>query len=110
MQRNLAEKVTEHHVDREVVKGRRSVLLEAQRTDVRLRQKRDVVDMEKDLTRQRAKVEQEVHHARQKHAQFLEEKRRMIQEKEMVSHCIRQKISIARAVLRYNTCERGNQQ
>lgn len=109
-QRQLAEKVTECHIDREVAKGRRYDFMEARRTDVRLRQEREWADMEKTLTLQRAKLEQDIHHARQKHAQFLEEKRMRIKEQEMVCSFSQQHNSLARAVLRYSTWKRGNQQ
>ncbi|KAK7149256.1 hypothetical protein R3I94_008776 [Phoxinus phoxinus] len=101
-QRSLAEKVTEHHT------GRRHDFLEARRTDVRLRQDREVPDMERTPTRQRAKQEQDAHHARHKYAQFLEEKRRRIQEQEMVSSFSQQHNSLGRAVFRYNTWRREN--
>ncbi|XP_051759153.1 leucine-rich repeat and IQ domain-containing protein 3 isoform X5 [Ctenopharyngodon idella] len=110
IQRNLAEKVTERHIDREVAKGRRSDFMEARRAEVRLREERERADMEKTLTLQRARLEQDVHHARQKHAQFLEEKKRRFQEQEMVCSFSQQHNSLARAVLRYNTWKRGNQQ
>ncbi|KAK9970851.1 hypothetical protein ABG768_026757 [Culter alburnus] len=110
MQRNLAEKVTEHHIDREVAKGRRYDFMEARRTEVCLREERERADMEKTLTLQRAKLEQDIHHARQKHSQFLEEKKRRFQEQEMVCSFSQQHNSLARAVLRYNTWKRGNQQ
>ncbi|KAI2661801.1 Leucine-rich repeat and IQ domain-containing protein 3 [Labeo rohita] len=109
-QRDLAEKVTERHIDREVAKGRRDNFKEARRTEVRLRQERERVDMEKTLSLQRAKLEQDIHHARQKHARFLEEKRMRIQEQEMVCSFSQQHNTLARAVLRYNTWKRGNQQ
>ncbi|KAK7136065.1 hypothetical protein R3I94_014653 [Phoxinus phoxinus] len=110
IQTHLAEKVTEHHVDHEVAKGRRYDYMEARKTDVRLRQEREMADMEKTLNIQRAKLERDVHDARQKHAQFLEEKRRRIQEQKMVCRFSQQHISLARAVLRYNTWKRANQQ
>ncbi|XP_067268826.1 leucine-rich repeat and IQ domain-containing protein 3 [Pseudorasbora parva] len=110
MQRQLSEKVTECHIDREVAKGRRYDFMEARRTDVRLRQEREWADMEKTLALQRAKLEQDIHHARQKHAQFLEEKRRRIQEQEMVCSFSQQHNSLARAVLRYSTWKRAHQQ
>ncbi|XP_059358836.1 leucine-rich repeat and IQ domain-containing protein 3 [Carassius carassius] len=109
MQRHLEEKVTEHQIDREVAKGRRDIFTEARRTEVRLRQERERVDMEKTLTLQRAKLEQDIHHARQKHARFLEEKRMRIQEQEMVCSFSQQHNSLARAMLRYHTWKRGNQ-
>ncbi|XP_052420269.1 leucine-rich repeat and IQ domain-containing protein 3 [Carassius gibelio] len=110
MQRHLEEKVTERQIDREVAKGRRDIFTEARRTDIRLRQERERVDMEKTLTLQRAKLEQDIHHARQKHARFLEEKRMRIQEQEMVCSFSQQHNSLARAMLRYHTWKRGNQQ
>ncbi|XP_043102944.1 leucine-rich repeat and IQ domain-containing protein 3 [Puntigrus tetrazona] len=110
IQKHLAEKVTECQIDREVVKGRRDIFREARRTEVRLRQERERMDMEKTLTLQRAKMEQDIHHARQKHAQFLEEKKMRIQEQEMVCSFSQQHNSLARAVLRYHTWQRGNQQ
>ncbi|XP_016084665.1 leucine-rich repeat and IQ domain-containing protein 3-like isoform X3 [Sinocyclocheilus grahami] len=110
MQRHLAEKVTERHIDREVAKGHRDIFREARRTEVHLRQERERVDMEKTLILQRAKLGQDIHHTRQKHAQFLEEKRMRIQEQEMVCCFSQQHNSLARAVLRYNTWKRGNQQ
>lgn len=110
IQKHLAEKVTEHHVDHEVAKGRRYDFMEARKTDVRLRQEREMADMEKTLIIQRAKMERDVHHARQKHAQFLEEKSRRIQEQKMVCRFSQQHLSLARAVLRYNTWKRANQQ
>ncbi|XP_016301700.1 leucine-rich repeat and IQ domain-containing protein 3-like isoform X2 [Sinocyclocheilus anshuiensis] len=109
MQRHLVEKVTERQIDREVAKGRRDIFREARRTEVRLRQERERVDMEKTLTLQRAKLEQDIHHARQKHAQFLDEKRMRIQEQEMVCNFSQQHNSLARAVLRYHAWKRGNQ-
>lgn len=110
MQRHLAEKVTECQIDREIAKGHRDNFREARRTEVRLRQERERVDMEKTLTLQRAKLEKDIHHARQKHTRFLEEKRMRIQEQEMVCSFSQQHNSLARAVLRYNTWKRGNQQ
>lgn len=110
MQKHLAEKVTERQIDREVAKGHRDIFREAYRTEVRLRQERERVDMEKTLTLQRAKLEQDIHHARQKHAQFLEEKRMRIQEQEMVCSFSQQHNSLARAMLRYHTWKCGNQQ
>ncbi|XP_001340019.5 leucine-rich repeat and IQ domain-containing protein 3 isoform X1 [Danio rerio] len=110
MQRELAEKVTERHVDREVAKGRRVNFIEDRRTEMRLRQEREREDTEKTLTLQRAKLEQDIHQARQKHCQFMEDKKRRIQEQEMVCSFSREHISIARAVLRYNTCKCTKQQ
>ncbi|KAL1270098.1 hypothetical protein QQF64_032387 [Cirrhinus molitorella] len=110
MQKDLAEKVTERHIDREVAKGRRDIFQEARRTEVRLRQERERVDMEKTLGLQRAKMEQDIHHVRQKHAQFLEKKRMRIQEQEMVCSFSQQHNSLAKAVLRYNTWKCSNQQ
>ncbi|KAF4110140.1 hypothetical protein G5714_009392 [Onychostoma macrolepis] len=110
MQRHLAEKVTERQIDREVAKGHRDNFRGARRTEVRLRQEQERVDMEKTLTLQRAKLEQDIHHARQKHARFLEEKSMRIQEQEMVCSFSQQHNSLARAVLRYHTWKRGNQQ
>ncbi|KAG1973489.1 leucine-rich repeat and IQ domain-containing protein [Pimephales promelas] len=110
IQKDLAEKVTEHHVDHEVAKGRRFDFMEARKTDVRLRHEREKADMEKTLIIQRAKLERDVHHARQKHAQFLEEKRRTIQEQKMVCQFSQRHISLARAALRYNTWKCANQQ
>ncbi|XP_073675955.1 uncharacterized protein lrriq3 [Garra rufa] len=110
MQRDLAEKVTELHIDREVAKGRRDIFKEARRTEVHLRKERERMDMEKTLSLQRAKKEQDIHHARQKHAQFLEEKRMRIQEQEMVCSFSQQHNSLANAVLRYSTWKRGNKQ
>ncbi|XP_051746585.1 uncharacterized protein LOC127510694 isoform X2 [Ctenopharyngodon idella] len=108
LQRNLAEKVTEQHIEHQVAKGRRYNFMEARRTEVRLRHEREKVEMEEALTLQRAKLEQEVHHARQKHAQFLEDKRRRIQEQEMVCRFNQHHNSRARAVLRYNDWKHGN--
>ncbi|ROL45305.1 hypothetical protein DPX16_0963 [Anabarilius grahami] len=97
-----AEKVTEQHIELQVAKGRRYDFIEARRTEVRLRHEREKVEMEEALALQRAKLEQDVHHARQKHAQFLEEKRRRIQEQEMVCRFNQHHNARARAVHRYN--------
>ncbi|XP_051509948.1 leucine-rich repeat and IQ domain-containing protein 3-like [Myxocyprinus asiaticus] len=110
MQRDLAEKVTERQIDREVAKGHRYDFMEAIRKEACLHQERERADMEKTLSLQRAKQDQDIQQARQKHAQFVEEKRQRIQEQEMVFNFTRQHNSLARAVLRYNTWKSGNQQ
>ncbi|XP_067284029.1 uncharacterized protein [Pseudorasbora parva] len=109
MHKNLAEKVTEHRINHEVNKGYVQGFLEARRIEASLRYDREMWDMEKALTRQRAKREQEVQHARQKNAQFLEEKKKRIQEREKVACFSRQHISLAKVALRFNTWERRNQ-
>lgn len=110
MQRHLAEKVTEQQIDREVTKGHRNELMAAQRTEARLRQEQDQADMEKTLSVQRARRDRDIQQARHKHAQFLEEKRRRVQEQEMVCSFSRQHNSLARVVFRYNTWKQENQQ
>ncbi|KAK9976522.1 hypothetical protein ABG768_021727 [Culter alburnus] len=110
LQRNLAEKVSEQHIEHQVAKGRRYNFMEARRTEVRRCHEREKVEMEEALTLQRAKLEQEVHQVRQKHAQFLEEKRRRIKEQEMVCRFNQHINSRARAVHRHNDWKQGKQQ
>nr|XP_055023693.1 leucine-rich repeat and IQ domain-containing protein 3 isoform X3 [Misgurnus anguillicaudatus] len=111
MQRHLAENVTEQQFDREVAKSHRDDFMEARRTEARLRQKSDQVDIDKTLSLQRAKRDEDIQQARQKHAQFVEDKRRKVREQEMVYSFSRQHNSIARVVFRYNrTKKHGNQQ
>ncbi|XP_065104078.1 uncharacterized protein lrriq3 [Paramisgurnus dabryanus] len=110
MQRHLAENVTEQQFDREVAKGRRDDFMEARRTEACLRQKSDQVDMDKTLSLQRAKRDEDIQQARHKHAQFMEDKRRKVREQEMVYSFSRQHNSLARVVFRYNTQKHGHQQ
>lgn len=110
MQRRLAEKVTEQQIDRELAKGHRNELTAARRTEARLRQEQDRAEMTKALTLQRARSDQDIQQARHKHAQFLEEKRRKVQEQEMVCSFSRQHNSLARVVFRYNTWKQGHHQ
>ncbi|XP_048011779.1 uncharacterized protein LOC125245285 [Megalobrama amblycephala] len=108
LQRNLAQKVSEQHIEHQVAKGRRYDFIEARRTEVRRRHGREKVEMEEALTLQRAKLEQDVHHMRQKHNQFLEEKRRRIQEQEMVCRFNQHHNARARAVHRHNDWKQAN--
>ncbi|TRY83214.1 hypothetical protein DNTS_014149 [Danionella cerebrum] len=101
-QRELVEKVTEHRVDREVAKVHRVNLKEDQRRTVRQREEREKAEMEKSLSIQRNRRERDILEARQKHSQFMEEKRKRRQEREMVCSFSGHHNSLAKAVFRYN--------
>ncbi|XP_030640243.1 uncharacterized protein lrriq3 [Chanos chanos] len=100
------EQVAQSWARREEARTRRLGLMEARRTEALRRHERDQAELEDSLRTVKASHIRKVQEVQQKYALFLEEKRRLATEEELLKNFIRQHASLEKAIMKHKTCKR----
>lgn len=95
------ERVAELQARRDYAHACRDNFMEGWRREALLQQDQDKAELEKALILQKAKCEQKLQIAHQKHLSFQEEKRKRVLGQEMVIHFSRQHNSLAKTITRH---------
>ncbi|XP_066499378.1 leucine-rich repeat and IQ domain-containing protein 3 [Hoplias malabaricus] len=94
------ERVAQLQGRRDDARGRRDHFLVARWSDALLLEDREKAELEKKLSLQRNRCQEEIEFARQRHFSFLEEKRRRLQVQQMVVHFSGQHSFLNKAITR----------